>query len=87
MITIQAKTLKALLKEIGAKPSAGKSLSVRTDRTYVGRSDTGTKYYEFGDAISHIKPLTDAQLAQIESLNEWVRVQQYKDHGFTIVRY
>ena len=85
----QAKTLRNILKKHGiTEASHGGKLSVRTERRYAGKHN-GQSFYEWGDAIAHVRALTPIESAKLKE-EKYIRVEEvFYGHlaEFAIVRY
>jgi hypothetical protein len=80
--TIQCKRLKALLRKHKLADKYGK-LKVRTERIYRKGG-----FYEFGNAVAHVRELTRQEAEALVAADEYVTVKIFRlgRAGFSIVR-
>jgi hypothetical protein len=76
-MTSQAKHLKTVLKSLNLTSASGR-ISVRTEKTKAG---------EWGQAVSHVKALTNEEIINIKNADKFIEISNYPECGFAIVRY
>jgi len=94
----QAKTLRNILKKHNiTEASHGGKLSVRTERRYAGKYN-GQSFYEWGDAVAHVRELTSTEIENLKQENKYLRIDNITSKrllaidnipstGFAIIKY